>query len=82
MDPSTPGTLNVYTEPDGLVIDTHGAGVIDDVWRLLEAAYRRAGVLPTCLERDFNFPPLAELGLEVAQIARLQAQAGATRAAA
>jgi len=49
---------------------------------LLEAAYRRAGVLPTCLERDFNFPPLAELGQEVAQIARLQAQAGMTRAAA
>ena len=71
-----------HTEPDGLVIDTHGAGVIIDVWNLLEAAYRRAGVLPTCLERDFNFPPLAELGLEVAQIARLQAQAGATRAAA
>ena len=71
-----------HTEPDGLVIDTHGAGVIIDVWNLLEAAYRRAGVLPTCLERDFNFPPLAELGLEVAQIARLQAQAGAARAAA
>jgi len=71
-----------HTEPDGLVIDTHGASVIDEVWNLLEAAYRRAGVLPTCLERDFNFPPLAELGLEVAQIARLQAQAGAARAAA
>ena len=71
-----------HTEPDGLVIDTHGASVIDEVWHLLAAAYRRAGVLPTCLERDFNFPPLAELGLEVAQIARLQAQAGATRAAA
>jgi len=71
-----------HTEPDGLVIDTHGAAVIIDVWNLLAAAYRRAGVLPTCLERDFNFPPLAELGLEVAQIARLQAQAGAARAAA
>ena len=71
-----------HTEPDGLVIDTHGASVIDEVWHLLAAAYRRAGVLPTCLERDFNFPPLAELGLEVAQIARLQAQAGAARAAA
>jgi hypothetical protein len=66
-----------YTEPDGLLIDTHGAGVIDEVWALLEAAYRRTGVVPTCLERDFNFPPLAELGAEVAQIARLQARAGA-----
>ncbi|MBP8133965.1 MAG: DUF692 domain-containing protein [Zoogloea sp.] len=66
-----------YTEPDGLLIDTHGAEVIDDVWALLEAAYRRTGVVPTCLERDFNFPPLAELGAEVAQIARLQARVGA-----
>jgi hypothetical protein len=64
-----------YTEPDGLLIDTHGAGVIDEVWALLEAAYRRTGVVPTCLERDFNFPPLAELGAEVARIARLQARA-------
>lgn len=63
-----------YTEPDGLLIDTHGAEVIDDVWALLEAAYRRTGAVPTCLERDFNFPPLAELGVEVAQIARLQAR--------
>lgn len=66
-----------YTEPDGLLIDTHGAEVIDDVWALLEAAYRRTGAVPTCLERDFNFPPLAELGVEVAQIARLQARVGA-----
>jgi hypothetical protein len=63
-----------HTEPDGLLIDTHGAGVIDEVWALLEAAYCRTGVVPTCLERDFNFPPLAELGAEVAQIARLQAR--------
>lgn len=69
-----------YTEPDGLLIDTHGAAVIDDVWALLDAAYRRTGVVPTCLERDFNFPPLAGLGAEVAQIARLQARAGAAPA--
>ena len=69
-----------YTEPDGLLIDTHGAEVIDDVWALLEAAYRRTGVVPTCLERDFNFPPLAELGAEVAQIACLQARVGAALA--
>ncbi|MBS0369194.1 MAG: DUF692 domain-containing protein [Proteobacteria bacterium] len=62
-------------EADGLRLDTHGADVIDPVWALLDAAYARTGPLPTCLERDFNFPPLAALGAEVAQIAARQARA-------
>ncbi len=57
-----------YTEPDGLLVDTHGAPVIDPVWALLEEAYRRTGPLPTCLERDFNIPDLAELTREVERI--------------
>ena len=60
-------------EPDGLLIDTHGAGVIDPVWSLLEAAYQRIGPVPTCLERDFNIPDLRQLTAEVEIIARLQA---------
>lgn len=65
-----------YVEPDGLLIDTHGAEVIDPVWALLEAAYARiGGAVPTCLERDFNFPDLSRLTGEVEQIARLQAAA-------
>lgn len=62
-----------YTEPDGLIIDTHGAEVIDPVWALLEQAYRRTGPVPTCLERDFNIPDLAALAVEVATIAGMQA---------
>lgn len=65
-----------YVEPDGLLIDTHGAEVVDPVWNLLLAAYERmGGDVPTCLERDFNLPSLDELTAEVLQIARLQAQA-------
>jgi uncharacterized protein (UPF0276 family) len=65
-----------YVEPDGLLIDTHGAEVTDPVWHLLLAAYERmGGDVPTCLERDFNLPSLDELTVEVMQIARLQAQA-------
>jgi len=65
-----------YVEPDGLLIDTHGAEVIDPVWALLEAAYARIGCeVPTCLERDFNFPDFFRLTVEVEQIARLQAAA-------
>ncbi len=65
-----------YVEPDGLLIDTHGADVIDPVWSLLEAAYAQIGrEVPTCLERDFNFADFSALTAEVAQIARLQAAA-------
>ena len=65
-----------YVEPDGLLIDTHGAEVIDPVWHLLQVAYERIGSdMPTCLERDCNLPSLADLTDEVMHIARLQAQA-------
>ncbi|MCQ4166870.1 HvfB family MNIO-type RiPP peptide maturase [Tahibacter harae] len=65
-----------YDEEPGLKVDTHGAAVIDPVWRLLERAYARFGPRPTLLERDFNFPPLAELTAELEHIRRLQ-RAGA-----
>ncbi len=61
-----------YDEAPGLKVDTHGAAVIDPVWRLLERAYARFGVRPTLLERDFNFPPMNELVAELDQIRRLQ----------
>ena len=71
-----------FVEPDGLLVDTHGAGVIDPVWSLLEAAYARiGGEVPTCLERDFNIPDLSALTAEVEQIARLQQAAGQRKAA-
>lgn len=61
-----------YDEADDLKVDTHGAAVKDDVWRLLESAYRLHGVRPTLLERDFNFPPLPVLLAEVERIRALQ----------
>jgi uncharacterized protein (UPF0276 family) len=54
-----------YVEDVDLIVDTHGAEVIDPVWGLLEAAYARFGVFPTLLERDFNIPPLDTLLGEV-----------------
>ena len=65
-----------YNEADDLIIDTHGADVIDPVWDLLDFTYQTIGVRPTLLERDFNIPPLAELEKEVAQIANLQRRYG------
>jgi len=61
-----------YHEADDLLIDTHGASVIDPVWQLLENVYARFGVIPTLLERDFNLPPLPQLLAEVEHIAACQ----------
>lgn len=54
-----------YVEEEDLLVDTHGADVIDPVWKLLDVAYEHFGVFPTLLERDFNIPPLEELLKEV-----------------
>ncbi|MBD3619781.1 MAG: DUF692 domain-containing protein [Chromatiales bacterium] len=61
-----------YTEAEDLLIDTHGAVVIDPVWRLLDHAYATHGVFPVLLERDFNLPPLGELLHEVERIREAQ----------
>jgi uncharacterized protein len=61
-----------HNEAENLIIDTHGADVIDPVWSLLEQTYRIHGVAPTLLERDFNIPPLHELVREVERIGLIQ----------
>jgi uncharacterized protein (UPF0276 family) len=61
-----------YVEEEDLLVDTHGADVIDPVWELLEKTYAEFGVIPTMLERDFNLPPLNEMLAEVETIRRLQ----------
>ena len=58
-----------------LRIDTHGADVIEPVWALLERAYANFGVIPTLLERDFNFPPVPALLSEVERIRSIQDRA-------
>lgn len=74
-----PATRVVYLHIAGhhqqspkLIIDTHGADVIEPVWDLLDVAYQHCGVVPTLLERDFNIPPLADLVLEIERIATCQ----------
>jgi uncharacterized protein len=61
-----------YREDVDLIVDTHGADVIDPVWDLLDKAYEHFGVFPTLLERDFNFPPLSELLGEIETIHNYQ----------
>jgi len=63
-----------FDEAEDLKVDTHGSAVIDPVWRLLEHAYQEFGVLPTLLERDFNFPGNEVLFGELRQIGHYQHQ--------
>jgi hypothetical protein len=48
-------------EEDDVILDTHGAGVIDPVLSLLAWVIERTGPLPVVLERDNNFPSLEDL---------------------
>ena len=68
-----------YVEAPDLLVDTHGAAVVDPVWNLLDRAYGMFGLFPTLLERDFAIPPLAELVREVNAIRTLQAAHAAAR---
>jgi len=68
-------------EPSGTqLLDTHGAPVADQVWRLFERAVARFGALPTVLERDRAIPPLGALCDEArkadAILARVVTRAG------
>jgi uncharacterized protein (UPF0276 family) len=53
---------------DGLIIDTHGEAVRDEVYALLEHALRRTGPRPVLLERDQNFPAFEQLAAEVKKL--------------
>lgn len=63
-----------YDEAEDLLVDTHGADVKPQVWDLLKLAYQTHGVLPTLLERDFNFPSMEDLIAEVNQIKQHQVE--------
>ncbi len=68
-----------YNEAEDIIIDSHGAKVIDPVWQLLDTAYEHFGVFPTLLERDFNIPPLADLLEEVDLIHQAQSHHASTQ---
>jgi len=52
----------------GLVLDTHGAEVVDPVYDLLAFTLARSGPRPVLLERDNNVPELSELLRELDRI--------------
>lgn len=57
-----------HSTHSALKIDTHDHPVSKDVWHLYDAARTRYGPVPVCIERDDNFPPLAELLEEVEHV--------------
>ncbi|NOT12250.1 MAG: DUF692 domain-containing protein [Methylococcaceae bacterium] len=61
-----------YVQAEDFLVDTHGADIIDPVWKLLGKAYELYGVFPTLLERDFNIPTAEELLKEVSTIISIQ----------
>ena len=61
-------------EADDLVVDTHGADVVQPVWDLLDKAYEHFGVIPTLLERDFHFPAFSRILEELRTIKHYQEQ--------
>lgn len=63
-----------YDEAPDLIVDTHGADIIEPVWDLLDLAYQQFGVFPTLVERDFNIPPLDVLIKEVETVLEYQAK--------
>jgi uncharacterized protein (UPF0276 family) len=60
---------------DGLLVDTHGADMVDPMLDLLTWAVARTGPVPVLLERDHRVPDLAGLLAELAR-ARVAYQRG------
>lgn len=51
-----------------LIIDTHGAPIIDPVFDLFSWTLERVPPVPVLLERDFNFPDYPELFAELSNL--------------
>ncbi len=62
-----------FDEAEDLIVDTHGADVIDPVWDLLAYAFELHGTMPTLLERDFNIPAIPQLFQEIEKVNTMQA---------
>jgi uncharacterized protein (UPF0276 family) len=54
-----------------MIVDTHGADVVDPVLDLLGRVLRRTGPVPIVLERDQNIPDLDGLLAEIARVRRV-----------
>ncbi|MGZ3905010.1 MAG: HvfB family MNIO-type RiPP peptide maturase [Bacteroidia bacterium] len=56
---------------DDLIIDTHGENIIDPVFDLFDYTIQNIKPVPVLLERDFNFPELPELQVELNRLQKI-----------
>jgi len=57
-----------HSHVDDVIIDTHGASVVQPVFALLKYVLERTDVKAVMLERDQNFPAFKEILAELAEI--------------
>jgi uncharacterized protein (UPF0276 family) len=57
-----------HTNKGDVILDTHDAPIIENVWKLFEIALKRFGNISTLIERDDKFPPFSELLDELALV--------------
>lgn len=60
-----------HSRGEEMIIDTHGAAVIEPVFELLEYVLSRVEVNAVMLERDQNYPEFSELLAELKQIRQI-----------
>jgi hypothetical protein len=60
-----------HSRSDELLIDTHGAAVIEPVFQLLEYVLKRTEVKAILLERDQNYPDFTELLNELEAVRKI-----------
>jgi uncharacterized protein (UPF0276 family) len=61
---------HLFVPDRGIIVDTHGADVIQPVHDLLRRTIARTGPVPVVLERDNHLPSLDDLLVEVAEVRR------------
>lgn len=71
-----------HTDHGDHVVDTHDAPIRSEVFGLYRLAIRCWGAKPTCIERDANIPPLADLLAELDAVRAESAAALIARAQA
>lgn len=69
-----------WQQKPNLILDTHGADIVDPVWKLLAFTYQQFGNIPTLLERDSDIPPLKIMLQELQQIKATQIKTAQAKA--
>lgn len=69
-----------HTDHETHRVDTHDQPVCEEVWALYEHARRRCGDVSAMIERDDNYPPLAELLDELQNMRDIDARISKERA--